>query len=154
MCVCVHGYTCFCISMCTCMHMQNAWVNIFFSNSPLYSLRQGLPLNLELTVWLDWLANEFQGSTCVCLPSARIMDIECLISLNFLVGSGKLNLDLHVCTVSTLPTDPFPQFTLQMFCFIVESSKIAPYDCSWITLSFLNVPTIIFNSFDGFHDLI
>lgn len=129
MCVHVHGHTCFCISMCTCTCMQNPGVNVFFSNSPLYSSRQGLPLNLELNVWLDWLANEFQGSTCVCLPSARTIDIECLISLNFLVGSWKLKLDLHARTVSTLPTDPFPQLTLQVFCFVVERSKIASYDC-------------------------
>lgn len=57
--VCVYMWVC----VCTCVHM------------PTYMCTWSLP------TWLDWLANELQGSACLCLSSTGITSACCYTHL-------------------------------------------------------------------------
>lgn len=90
--VCVHVWT-YCADVLLCVKVKgHYWA---FSIPLQYLLRQGLPLNLELTVWLHRLANERQGSSC--LP------------IGALYGYRNANSDPHACAACILPTEPSPQ---------------------------------------------
>lgn len=53
-----------CAHVCTCMwNTDQCWVSSFFT-----LLRQGRLLDLEITDWLDWLANELPESFCLLFP--------------------------------------------------------------------------------------
>lgn len=55
---------CVCAHVCTCMwNTDQCWVSSFFT-----LLRQGRLLDLEITDWLDWLANELPESFCLLFP--------------------------------------------------------------------------------------
>lgn len=50
---------------------------VFLSCLLLYLfLRQGLSLNLELLIWLGWLANDFPGSFCLCLTRFMLPHLD------------------------------------------------------------------------------
>lgn len=52
------------LCVCTCMwNTDQCWVSSFFT-----FLRQGRLLDLEITDWLDWLANELPESFCLLFP--------------------------------------------------------------------------------------
>lgn len=60
--------------MCVCMHTDTrgpCWMSFLIPFNLIF-LRQDLSLSLELTVSLDWLASELQGSMCLYLVSTGI----------------------------------------------------------------------------------
>lgn len=68
-------------------------------------LRQGLPLNLELTRQSEPLSCRLQVSSCLCLPSTRISGL-CHHSPGFYVGAEDQRSYLHTHVASTLLTEP------------------------------------------------
>lgn len=96
-CVCLCGWTsvsvslsaCLCVRMCLmnegvqvqtcqCRCALHAEVSGYHQMTdalyrpPRYLLRQDPSLNLGLSDWLEWLAKEQQGSTCLSLPVPRL----------------------------------------------------------------------------------
>lgn len=67
-CACMKGYRFINASVCesVCEHRGHSLK--FFS----YFLGQGPSFNLELTMWLVWLASELQGSECLCFPCSGV----------------------------------------------------------------------------------
>lgn len=60
-----------------CMHTQVEanGITVFFSGSPLYFLRQGLLVPLELTHWLDWLVSQAPKIHLFLLPGTKNADV-------------------------------------------------------------------------------
>lgn len=71
----VGGCTCVCSCVCTCLHVHVVVKGHSSRAIKLPFLKQGLSFSLELTNRLDQLANKPQGSTCLCLPSAGIINV-------------------------------------------------------------------------------
>lgn len=72
--VCLCGVcVCSCAGVYACVHTmygsQRLTLVIFHCCSPFFFF---FFLNLELIIWLRWPANEFQGSTCLCLTSSSV----------------------------------------------------------------------------------
>lgn len=49
---------------------------IFLSDSSPYSLSWILLLNLELSIWLNWLVRKLPTSSCFCLPVMRLLAVR------------------------------------------------------------------------------
>lgn len=72
-CVCLYVRTYVCVrctylcglSVCPCVSVEVGGSSLI---ALYYFLRQGISINLELTNWLHWPANEHQESACLCLP--------------------------------------------------------------------------------------
>lgn len=63
------------VCMCNCAHTcggQRTMECVFLHLDILHFLRQSQSLNLELTDWQGWLANERQRFSCLCFPSTEI----------------------------------------------------------------------------------
>lgn len=84
-----------------------------FLNCSLLILRQGFSLNLELTHWLGWPANEHQGSACLCLPSTGVIDILVGFSYGFW-GSDHMSSCLGDRHFPHWVTSPALQYLLLM----------------------------------------
>jgi hypothetical protein len=65
---------------------------------------------------LDWLVNELLGSTCVYLFSACV--IEACPHPAFYKSDRDSNQTLHVCTVNTSLTEPFPWPLIPIYIYI------------------------------------
>ena len=87
------GVQCHCL-VSACEARCQDWVFLF--QSPPYSLRQRLSLDLEHTHWLDYL---FPPSTGI---------IGTPLCLAFYVDARGSNSGLHVYAASTLPAEPIP----------------------------------------------
>lgn len=111
-------YVDMCMSVYMCGHMMGVYVHtcvglrlvagVFLDHSTPYMSRQGLKLNLELTI-SDSLATQLaQRIPCLDLPHAGITGVPpCPPSIH--VGFGECNSDLHAHMVSAPFTELFPQ---------------------------------------------
>lgn len=59
---------CVCACLCACVWKPEQTLNVLLDCSPSYVLRQGLSINLHLTDWLSWLANQLWGFASSVLP--------------------------------------------------------------------------------------
>lgn len=115
-------YVDMCTSIYMCGHMMGVCVNtsvglklmagVFLDHSTPYMSRQGLKLNLELTI-PDSLASQLaQRIPCLSLPHAGITGVlPCPPS--FHVGSGECYSDLHAHMVSA----PFTELSSPLSVF-------------------------------------
>lgn len=55
---------------------QRSKLGVFFCHSSDYTLRHIRSINLELTDWLDFLAQELQRSLLLCLPNTGGLDVH------------------------------------------------------------------------------
>lgn len=84
------------------------WVS---SLTPVYLLRHGLSLNLELLCWLNWLVSELHLSFLHPTPTST--------ETHTLVDFRHANLDPYVCVADIYPLSRLPASTSQ---FLVHSS--------------------------------
>lgn len=77
----------------------------FFNHHPFYFLSQGVLLNVELPVWLDWTAAECLGSSILVLLGAGITSMCHLIGAH--ISAGDPNTGLHAYSTSTSHSEPF-----------------------------------------------
>lgn len=93
-CVSVNMYVSVCMHVsvscvCECVWAgQRSRSGISLSHSLPYVLEQGLSLNLGLTDWLQWLASEPRGSTCVCLLNTELQTQAATPGFTRVVGSS------------------------------------------------------------------
>lgn len=83
MCACMYVYVCghMCLCVCQCMWKpeDNLGVPTEVPSTYIYlflSLWLNLSLSWNLSIMLDLLAREYQGSTCFCLSSAGITGVR------------------------------------------------------------------------------
>lgn len=109
---CVWGVVCelASVDMCICICRDKGWHWVSFLNHSLLRFRDSVSHWMELEHYLDCLASD---SICLCYPQCWEGVTSCA------VGSGDLNPGLHVCTASTLPTEPSPSpWKTFLLCFM------------------------------------
>lgn len=62
-----------CLGVCTCVWMPDIDIGCVPQSLPHLIFEMGFVLKLELIDWLDELASELQGYSCLCLPCAGII---------------------------------------------------------------------------------
>lgn len=67
-----------------------------------YFPKQGLLLNLVLTIWLDCILNP--GDLCVSTPPPGNITM-CTTTSDFYIGAGETHTGLHNCTARTLDNE-------------------------------------------------
>lgn len=100
-------------SMCTWEYgEQKSVLSEFLSCFSFLFFVTGSPADLKLTNCLDCLASKFQGSSCLCHPSPRVID-ACHPTWIFSNARKKiLNSSPHACIASTLLTGLLPSLWL------------------------------------------
>lgn len=106
----------FCTTAC-----RGHWLTlcVFLSWSPL-KVWVSLLLNLMLTDWLDWWVTELWWSTCLHVPSARVIDMCHYIQVFCLsVSAANANWGLRARTAGTFPAEWF------------SMPALSPVDWNW-----------------------
>lgn len=93
--------------MCTCIcGGQRSTSVVHISSWPHKFLKEDLPLNLELTDGLNWLANEFHRFTVSIPYFQAVLGLQVNTHVgSFYVLAGNRSLSL-ACPVDTLLTEP------------------------------------------------
>lgn len=116
-CSCVHRCMCVCRHMCVhACGIQSSISSVSPHLSPPYLWRQGLSLNLELSVThLDCLVNWISGLPCLCPASNQHWDYRCALQHpDFCVVSRDLNVGPDSCVVILYQLSQLPA---HVFCF-------------------------------------
>lgn len=109
-------FSCLCVSVCVCCHMQCAIMIICMDTWGIQRLgclpqcllyltfwRQDFSLNLD-SFQLEWLNSRLPGSACLWHP---VQGFEAHTSMvGFYIGSGDLNSCPHTCVAHNLHTEP------------------------------------------------
>lgn len=124
MCMCrsVYNHVCVCdMQSCVCVCVLEADVLLVSSSITLiFWDRTSLNLKLTNSVHLNCMANQLQGSSCLCLPSEGIKDFPA--TSRFYMGAKKSNLHPHASTASIAPTELSSQASFPIVTYMNENS--------------------------------
>lgn len=102
-----------------CLPRSTSVVFLYSSQPPALFFESRSLTDLELAVSVNWLASKPSGlaSLCPSLSSTGVTIICCMFSFD--VNARGPSLSHHVCTASTLPSEPSPQpWDCLFVCFV------------------------------------
>lgn len=110
--------------------VQRLALGVFLNKSLSYFLRLGLPLNLNLTGWLRWLASEFQRSSCLHFPALALH--KHITAPSFYVDAAHLNSGSHACAAKHFTN--WAIFLWPWFILLYPAASF-PYPICWTFFS-------------------
>lgn len=111
--ICVGQYMCRCVCVCVCVSQDTA-LDIILRNYASFEAVHWPGIHQ----WINCQAEEPQGPSCLYLPSAAITSTCCCSGILCDLGDSAGS---KACKANTLPTDYFPQFTIDSNFFFLSS---------------------------------